>query len=1064
MMPDDIPHIPRYTIQSEIGSGSMAVVYLALDRLTQQPVALKLLKLSSLSDDKRSSLAHEFQTLASLRHPYIVSVLTYGFASDGTPFFAMDYLPNTQTFMQAGQGQPLEVQIRLILQLLEALAYLHRRGILHHDLKPGNILVVNNMVQVVDFGLSRLISRDQVSQSSGTLAYMPPEVLRKQSMTTRGELFAVGLMTYEMLKGAYPFPLSPAIAVINGILNIELDFSQFGLPDQVMAVLQRLVMKPPDLRYQSAQAVIDDLREALSIQQANIPIRESYLQAASFVGRQAELDQLQTALMDIRQGHSQIWLLGGESGVGKTRLVHEFRVQALIQGFEVLSGQEVRGSSLSFQIWREPVRHLLLSRPVNDLQAGILKEIVPDIEQLLGRPVATIPPLEGVAHQERLIFSIIDLLQHQQTSLLFILEDLQWTTDSLGVIKTILNELDQLSAVMILGTYRNEERPDLPQELPGVRTLTLERLHDDEVNQLSQAMLGEQGTDPQLVSQLIQETEGNTFFIVEVMRTWIEESGSFQQVGDGPLSTNILTSGMHNLLQRRIQLVSSDDQRLLQLAAIAGQQLDMNIIAALAQQDVASWLQRISDVAILTVSEGQWQFAHDKVRETILQELTHTNTRTLHQQIAETIENVYPDNPDHYPILLELWRQAGIIEKEIYYLIPVVENMIEVISDYDQAQQLLERGAQIVERQDHRLVSIWNWQSLSYIYQGRYEETYQLSQQALELARRIDDQPGIARSALNLANVTYQMGDRRAALDFYQTGLTIYNVLGDQQGTIIVLNMLGTVEADTGRYRQASEYCLQGLAIAQDIGDQRGSAQLQNTLAIIAYRQGSFAEAAEYCLQGLAIAQDIGDQRNLAKSLSMLGLIRARQGEYVQGRADVEQSILMLQKIGNRHQLGYSIATLGVIEALQDGYATAREILEQSQSIFEANNNQHGIANTVTYLGFVYLKLNNMEQARVAFSKALAISQTNRFIPFILRILLGFGWIYLAKGQGFQAAKLSGLVQAHLIITFELKLRLDELTSELEQALDPADLQAALDQGKTLDLETIVNEILTDDA
>ncbi len=417
MMPDDIPHIPRYTIQSKIGSGSMAVVYLALDRLTQQPVALKLLKLSTLSDDKRLSLAHEFQTMASLRHPYIVSVLDYGFASDGTPYFVMDYLDNAVSFGQAGQEQSTHTQFQLILQLLEGLAYLHRRGILHHDLKPSNILVYDNTVHIVDFGLATSIAEADTSSSGGTLAYVAPELLRKQPIRPVSELFTVGLMTYEMLKGAYPFPLSPAIAMINGILNTQLDFSQFGLPDQVVAILQKLVMKTPKDRYPSAQSAINDLREALGIQQADdsIPIRESYLQAASFVGRQAELDQLQTALYDTQQGHNQVWLLGGESGVGKTRLVDEFRIQALIQGFEVLTGLAVEGGGLPFQVWREPVRRLLLSRPVDDLQASILKEIVPDIEQLLGRSVPTIPPLEGTAHQQRLIFAVVDLLRHRQT-------------------------------------------------------------------------------------------------------------------------------------------------------------------------------------------------------------------------------------------------------------------------------------------------------------------------------------------------------------------------------------------------------------------------------------------------------------------------------------------------------------------------------------------------------------------------------------------------------------------------------------------------------------------------
>ncbi len=1026
MMPDDIPHIPRYTIQSEIGSGSMAVVYLALDRLTQQPVALKLLKLSTLSDDKRSSLAHEFQTLASLRHPYIVSVLTYGFASDGTPFFAMDYLDKAASFVWAGQEQSTYTQFQLILQLLEGLAYLHRRGILHHDLKPGNILVVNNMVQVVDFGLSRLISRDQAGPSSGTLAYMPPEVLKKQSMTARGELFSVGILAYEMLKGAYPFPLSPAIAMINGILNTDLDFSQFGLPDRVVAILQKLVMKTPEDRYQSAQAVIDDLREALGLQQTDdrIPIRESYLQAASFVGRQTELDQLQTALSETQQGHNQVWLLGGESGVGKTRLVDEFRVQALIQGFEVLTGLAVEGGGLPFQVWREPVRRLLLSRPVDDLQAAILKEIVPDIEQLLDRPVATIPPLEGAAHQERLIFSIIDLLRYQQTSLLFILEDLQWAIESLEIIKQVLKVSDQIPRMMLLGTYRNDERPDLPQELPGVHILALDRLPDDAVNQLSQAILGKQGADPQLLSTLIQETEGNTFFIVEVMRAWAEEAGHLDQVGTGSQLNEVFTTGMHKLLQRRIQQVPHGDQGLLQLAAVTGRLLDLNILQALApEKDINVWLQHISEAAVLSIIDGQWQFAHDKLRDTILVDLEDADRRKLHRQVAGVIEQIYPDDESHYEILLEHWHQADDLDKELYYLDPVVQHHIQYNANYAFARQLLQRGLQALQAEDVRRVSLLNWQAHSYMHQGNFAQTWELAHQAWELAQQLDDLPGIASSLNRLAMSAYRLGEYEQARDYFQQSLSTSRAIDDQHGIAMIFNNLGLMAFYQGEHVQAYDFYHQGLAILQSIDDQRGVAIVLSNLGLMTSHQGEHEQAHNYFSQSLSISQALGDHRAIAITLNHLGQLSYDQRDYIQSQRYFQQSLSISQLIGS----------------------------------------QNSIAISLNRLGFVYLILRD-KQSLAIFRESLAITQSIQSIPLILEALIGFAWIYLQQECSSYAAELAGLAQHHPAHNVDVHIRLNELMPELKQALDPADLQAALDQGKALDLETVINEILTDDA
>ncbi len=140
----------------------MGVVYRAQDSFSGQIVALKSVRgdysqteSGDTAFDKRLALAEEFQTLASLRHPYIISVIDYGFDSTRHPYFTMDLLDAPQTILQAAQkASSLEATIGLLTQILQALAYLHRRGILHRDLKPGNILVQNGHVKLLDFGLA----------------------------------------------------------------------------------------------------------------------------------------------------------------------------------------------------------------------------------------------------------------------------------------------------------------------------------------------------------------------------------------------------------------------------------------------------------------------------------------------------------------------------------------------------------------------------------------------------------------------------------------------------------------------------------------------------------------------------------------------------------------------------------------------------------------------------------------------------------------------------------------------------------------------------------------------
>src|SRR5687767_12284436 len=156
----------------------MGAVYQATDRLSGQAVALKRV-LTDGSQGKtagnalRLALAREFQVLASLRHPNVISVLDYGFDSTRQPYFTMALLDKPRTIYDAARGQSLEVRVRLLIQLLQALVYLHRRGIVHRDLKPDNALVLpDGQLKVLDFGLAFARKHGTAGEFSGTPAYM----------------------------------------------------------------------------------------------------------------------------------------------------------------------------------------------------------------------------------------------------------------------------------------------------------------------------------------------------------------------------------------------------------------------------------------------------------------------------------------------------------------------------------------------------------------------------------------------------------------------------------------------------------------------------------------------------------------------------------------------------------------------------------------------------------------------------------------------------------------------------------------------------------------------------
>jgi serine/threonine protein kinase len=354
----------RYELLGKLGQGAMGIVYRAKDRLSGDMVALKQMLLSekqldfatrTTNQDMRFALTLEFRTLASLRHPYIVSVLDYGFNEQKHAYYTMTLLEDAQTITAYAQGLPSSAKIALLVQVLDALVYLHRRRIIHRDLKPDNILISSDgTVKVMDFGLAMAekTSTAQLDDKlAGTVAYMSPELFQNSRPSVLSDLYAVGMIAYELFTNVYPFGRDTIGMLLAGILYHIPDTSH--VENIALALwLDRMLAKIPGDRYASADAALKALCDAVSYPAPpeGMLVRESLLQAAAFVGRNQELETLHCALEKVTQGTNAFYLVGGESGNGKSRLVEEVRTWALTEGFVVLKGQGIATASLPFQL------------------------------------------------------------------------------------------------------------------------------------------------------------------------------------------------------------------------------------------------------------------------------------------------------------------------------------------------------------------------------------------------------------------------------------------------------------------------------------------------------------------------------------------------------------------------------------------------------------------------------------------------------------------------------------------------------------------------------------------
>jgi serine/threonine protein kinase/tetratricopeptide (TPR) repeat protein len=272
--------VGHYLVTEQIGAGGMGVVYRARDQRLDRDVALKVLPPGKLADDApRKRFRKEALALAKLNHPNIGTVYDFDTQND-IDFLVMEFIPGETLGQRIAKGSlPEKEWIAISLQLAAALEEAHEHGIVHQDLKPGNIMITpKGQAKVLDFGLARLLDRDAAGEvtatltqtdGAGTLPYMAPEQLRGDPVDSRSDIFSAGVVLYEMSAGHRPFQEKQAPRLIQQILNEAprpLQEWNPGSSPQLESIILKALDKQPDLRYQSARELRVDL-ERLAAQQ-----------------------------------------------------------------------------------------------------------------------------------------------------------------------------------------------------------------------------------------------------------------------------------------------------------------------------------------------------------------------------------------------------------------------------------------------------------------------------------------------------------------------------------------------------------------------------------------------------------------------------------------------------------------------------------------------------------------------------------------------------------------------------------------------------------------------------
>lgn len=954
----------RYQLLERLGSGGMGSIFQARDLLAGSRVALKQVAvpmdydlLAGRADGNGFdlALAQEFRALATIRHPHIISVYDFGFGRQGQPYYTMEYVGGGRTILESGENLTSQEKADLVFQMLQALAYLHRQGILHRDLKPSNTLVVDGRLKLLDFGLSVITERtvEHLTQTtSGTVAFLAPEIFQGKAYSRASDLYAVGLIAFELFSSQFPYDESNLATLLFEIVSKPVDATAYGVNSRLAPVLNKLLSKTPEARYADSTEVIVDLADALDlpVPTETVELRESFLQAAKFVGREKELADLSDKLAAAIDRRGSAVLIGGESGVGKSRLVDELRVRALVEEVLVLQGQAISTGRSPYQLWADVLRPLALFSDPDEEAAATIKPLIPDLERLLGREVPDGPDVGPEESRRRLARTVSRLLGQLDQPVMILLEDLQWAgSESLQLLGEVAADVaDQ--AVLLVGTYRDDEPLPEVGKLVATTSLSLQRLRKEQIAELSVSMLGRAGSDPQLVSLLQRETEGNAFFLVEAVRTLADEAGQLDRVHELTLPDTIVSGGIRAILTRRLSHIPAGARPMLHLAAAAGRKLDAVLLQALEPDvDLESWLATAASVAVVEAQGQSWRFSHDKLREEILASLSADERQALHRRVAEGLEVIYPDEPEQAAALVHHWSAAGDPQKELHYAeiagrhAASKEALEDAISFFNRALELLAAQPESPERDAQELAVLMELGPQLTIVRGFGSPLVgRTFLRAQELALGTGSAPVLFRIIWGQFMYYYNVFDFNRADPLLKQLLRLAEESADDS-LILAANHAGwTMESARGDLARAEEYIEQGLAIydpalygdhSQLYGHDPGMCALANSSTnywLMGYPDRALGRSSE--AQSLASNLEAPIEQMFSEYGA--GFVAYQRGEYQDAMEHGNVMLRLCEELGSEYfeafvKLVRGAALTGQGQA-NEGLATTREALRKT--------------------------------------------------------------------------------------------------------------------------------------
>ena len=631
---------------------------------------------------------------------------------------------------RAGTPMDLGDVLRTGAGVAAALRHLHARGLIHKDLKPANVMIDSSTGQVWlrGFGIASRLPRERRAPEppeviAGTLAYMAPEQTgwMNRSIDARSDLYALGVVLYELSTGSLPFTASDAMGWVHGHIAqrpVPPDERQQDTPDVVAAIVMKLLAKTAEDRYQTAAAVERDLRrclahfdaerriDAFTLGEGDTPDR--LVIPEKLYGRARAIDTLLGAFERVvASGTPELVLVSGYSGIGKSSVVNELHrvlvpprglfasgkfdqyqrnipYATLAQAFQTLVRSLLGKTEPELAVWRTALREAF------GPDGRLIVDVVSELRLIVGEP-PPVPELPAQQAQRRfqLVFRrFVNVFARWEHPLALVVDDLQWIDPgTLDVLEDLLIHGD-VQHLLVIGAYRDNEvdaNHPLIRRMHAIRQagtpvheISLSPLARADVQQLVIDALGCERVRADSLAQLIHhETGGNPFFLIQFLHaladerllTFDDDSAEWSWDVDR-IRAKGYTDNVVDLMLQKLRRLSQDTQSALQQLSCLGHRADIAMLVLLfgtSEEQIHASLWEAVRLGLVERAAGSYQFAHDRIQEAAYSLMPEDSRPAAHLRIGQLLAaRTPPDQRDEaiFDIANQLNRGAALITEQ----------------------------------------------------------------------------------------------------------------------------------------------------------------------------------------------------------------------------------------------------------------------------------------------------------------------------------------------------------------------------------------------------------------